>query len=180
MIFRSDIGGVHAVTFVRIDTTNLHMSMRTDSGTKPLQYGTFFFATKKHWNLPLLSIDMGRFYFKHPRLNSPNLSNIQLWKFSTVEIWYSYDFLQVRNVDELDSEIAPAIFRYGQRHYHSNAVSMLLINTRYWVVFKSSMIRATFTAIFGEESFFRRLFHLKWRKWSDAIPCNTMRESIEC
>uniref|UniRef100_A0A0M3HNA4 GLOBIN domain-containing protein n=1 Tax=Ascaris lumbricoides TaxID=6252 RepID=A0A0M3HNA4_ASCLU len=28
----------------------------------------------------------------------------------------------VRNVDELDSEIAPAIFRYGQRHYHSNAV----------------------------------------------------------
>uniref|UniRef100_A0A915ACM5 Globin family profile domain-containing protein n=1 Tax=Parascaris univalens TaxID=6257 RepID=A0A915ACM5_PARUN len=36
--------------------------------------------------------------------------------------------LTVRNVDELDSEIAPAIFRYGQRHYHSNAVSILLID----------------------------------------------------
>ncbi|VDM46562.1 unnamed protein product [Toxocara canis] len=29
--------------------------------------------------------------------------------------------LAVRNVDEVENEIAPAIFRYGQRHYHSKA-----------------------------------------------------------
>lgn len=37
--------------------------------------------------------------------------------------------LAVRNVDELESEIAPAVFIYGRRHFEHDLVSILHIGT---------------------------------------------------